>query len=400
VSTATYRILLRTPGAATFFFPAGLGRIGIAMTSLGIVWLIHAQSGSYATAGLVTGGFAVAEGLGGPQIARLMDRRGQTTVLPPLLLAHAVAVVTLVVLTSRNSPVALLLVGGAAVGATIPQLGALSAARWSALLRLGRGAELPTAFSLESLSNGAAYLIGPVVVSAIGASGHTAVASLTAAGLVVVGGLILAGQRETAPTPTPVRRGDHAHGRSLVSPIFLLLIGINLAIGVYFGAMQVSVTAFTVERGHAEAAAPLFAISSAFGLLGGWVYGVRHWKPTPSVQLAAVSSGLAVVCLSLILTADSEWRLGLGIAIAGLAVPAILVLCSVMTESGVPRGVLTQAFTWQNSASAAGSAGAAAATGSAIDAAGAHGGFVIVAAAASTMAVVALLGLRATRSPR
>src|SRR5688500_17375138 len=95
MSTATYRTLLRRPGAAAFFLTAAVGRVGIAMISLGIVWLVHARTGSYATAGLVTGAFAVAEALVGPQAARLIDRFGQTRVLPPVLLAHAAAVAAL-----------------------------------------------------------------------------------------------------------------------------------------------------------------------------------------------------------------------------------------------------------------------------------------------------------------
>jgi len=397
--TATYSTLLRTPGAAAFFFTASLGRVGIAMTSLGIVWLVHAESGSYATAGLVTGGFAVAEGLVGPQVARLIDRHGQTAVLAPVLSAHAVAVITLVVLVARHAPVGVMVAGGVAVGATIPQLGALSAARWAALLRSDRLAELPRAFALESLSNGTAYLVGPVVVSAVGASGHPRTGSLLAAALIVGGGLIFDAQRETAPPPAPLVAGTNRGDRSLLGPTFVMLIGINLVIGVYFGSMQVSVTAFTVDLGDAGAAAPLFAVSSIFGLIGGWLYGVRRWKPAAGRQLAVVTIGLAAACALLLLTADVPWRLGIGLAVTGLAVPPILVLCSVLAESGVHRAVLTQAFTWLNSASAAGSAIAASLAGWAVDAAGPHAGFAIVTSAAAAMAVIAAIGSR-TRSAR
>lgn len=44
MSSATYRVLLRTPGAAAFFLTATAGRVGIAMTSLGIVWLVQART--------------------------------------------------------------------------------------------------------------------------------------------------------------------------------------------------------------------------------------------------------------------------------------------------------------------------------------------------------------------
>ena len=182
MSSATYSTLLRTPGAAAFFLTAAVGRIGIAMTSLGIVWLVHARTGSYAMAGLVTGGFAVAEAVAGPQLARLADRFGQTRVLPPALLAHAAAVATLLALVAAGTPDWLMTAGGVLVGATIPQLGALSPARWAALLRDERAAALPAAFVLESLANELAYLAGPALVTILGASGYPAARMVTRAG--------------------------------------------------------------------------------------------------------------------------------------------------------------------------------------------------------------------------
>ncbi|MFB7511284.1 MFS transporter, partial [Streptomyces broussonetiae] len=197
--SANYRSLLRTPGAAAFFLPASLGRVGVAMTSLGIVWLVHSHTGTFAAAGLVGGGFAVSEALAAPQLARLVDRFGQTRVLPPSLLAHALAVAVLVSLIAADASDALLVLGGVLVGASVPQLAAMSAARWAALLRTGRSAELPTAFALESVSNAVGYLVGPTLISALAASGHPVVGTVLAVSLSVVGGLLLAAQRGSAP---------------------------------------------------------------------------------------------------------------------------------------------------------------------------------------------------------
>jgi hypothetical protein len=395
VSSAPYRSLLRTPGAAAFFLTATGGRVGIAMTSLGIVWLVHGRTGSYASAGLVSGGFAVAEALVGPQLARLIDRFGQTRVLPPALLAHAAAVAALLALVAGGSPSGLMTVGGVLVGATIPQLGALSAARWVALLREKRPAELPSAFVLESLGNALGYLAGPTLVSILGASGHPALGTVLAAALVVAGGGSLAAQRSTAPPPSGAAERSRA-ARSLLRPGFAVLVGLNLAIGVFFGAVQVSVTAFAVEHNAAAAAAPIFAVSSCGGLLAGWLYGLRRWHTAPRIQLAVATAGLALGSL-LLLAAGSPPALGSAIVLTGAAVPPILVLLSVLAETAVHRAVLTQAFSWLNSASAAGSAGAAAVSGRAVDAFGAHGGFAIAAAATTAMAVLAVAGLRAGR---
>jgi len=392
MSSTTYRTLLRAPGAAAFFLTAAAGRVGIAMTSLGIVWLVHARTGSYATAGLVTGGFAVAEAVAGPQLARLTDRFGQSRILPPALLAHAAAVAALLSVVAAGTQDWLMTAAGVLAGATIPQLGALSAARWAALLRDERAAALPAAFALEALANEAAFLAGPALVSILGASGYPAAGTVLAATLVVAGGWCFAGQRRTAP-PAAGPAGRHRTGRSLLRPGFAVLAGVNLAIGGFFGAMAISVPAFAVEHGAAGAAAALFAVSSCASLLSGWLYGLRQWQTAPRVQLAAVAAGLAIGCLPL-LAAGSLLELGSGVALTGLAIPLNLVLCSVLTEAAVDRAVLTQAFVWLNSASAAGSAAAAAAAGWAVNTFGAHGGLAVATVAAGLMAMLAVAGLR------
>lgn len=388
----TYRLLLRTPGAAAFFLTAAAGRVGIAMTSLGIVWLVHTQTGSYTVAGAVTGAFAIAEGTVGPQAARLVDRFGQTRVLPPLLGVHSVAVAALLVCTRSGAPVAALVVCGAAMGASIPQLGALSAARWAALVRrLERPEWLVSAFSLESLSNATAFLVGPVLVSVAGAAGHPASASAAAAGLVVAGGLLLARQHVTAP-PVVVAGRQGRPARSLLGVMFLLLLAVNVAIGVYFGALQISVVAFATEQGSAGSAAALYAASSLAGLVGGWLFGLRTWRPRVPAQLVIATVGLTLAaCLAAALATAAGSLLGVAAALglAGLAVPPILVLTALLTEQHVDQAVLTQAFTWLNSASAAGSAAAAAVAGLAVDHFHARGGFGLAGVAALTMALLA-----------
>jgi hypothetical protein len=398
MSSATYRTLLRAPGAAPFFLAAAVGRVGIAMTSLGIVWLVHARTGSYATAGLVTGGFAVAEAVAGPQLARLIDRFGQHRVLPPALLGHAAAVAILLTLVAAGTPDWLMTAGGVLVGATIPQLGALSAARWAALLRDERAAALPTAFALESLANEMAYLAGPALVSILGASGYPEVGTVLAAAFVVAGGLCFAAQRRTAP-PASGAAERHRTSRSLLRPGFAVLVGVNLAIGVFFGAMQISLTAFAVEHKAAAAAAVLFTVSSCAALLAGWLYGLRRWRTAPQVQLVMATAGLAVGCLAL-LVAGSPVELGIGVALTGMAIPPILILCTLLAQSAVHQAVLTQAFVWLSSASAAGSASAAAATGWAVSTFGAHGGFAVAATATGVAAMLAVAGLQALAVPQ
>ncbi|OIJ65393.1 MFS transporter [Streptomyces mangrovisoli] len=397
--SANYRSLLRTPGAAAFFLPASLGRVGIAMTGLGMVWLVHSRTGTFATAGLVSGAFAVADALGAPQLARFVDRFGQTRVLPPTLLVHASAAALLVTLVVADAADGWLVLGGALVGASVPQLGAMSAARWSAALRSGgRAAELPTAFALESISNAVGYLVGPMAVSALAGAGHPLAGTVLAASLSVGGGALLAAHRASAPAPVAAD-AESALGRRLLprGPL-LLLLGLSLGVGVFFGALQVSVPAFVVEHGAPGAAAPVLAVSNGCGLVAGWLYGLRRPTTAPGVQLMA-ATGVLTFGGALLLAVGSPLELGFALVLTGVVIPPLLVLFPLLAESFVHRAVLTEAFAWLGSASAAGSAAAVAFSGWAIDSAGARGGFAVAVTAAGAMALQSAAGLRLLRVP-
>jgi MFS family permease len=403
-----YRSLLRTPGAAAFFFAAAVGRVGTAMTGLGLLWLLHARTGSYGTAGLAVAGFAVAEALIGPQLARLIDRFGQTRVLPCCLLAHGVAIAAVLASSTPGTQIA----AATCAGAVVPQLGALSSARWAYLLRGERAGELTTAFSLESLANATAYLLGPVLVTSLGAAGETVLASAIAAGLILGGGTALAAQRRTAPQPArerarqasarqastrqaSTRQASTRTKNTLRQPAFLLLALLNLAIGLYFGTMQVSVSAYAVGHGMPGAAALIIAAASFAGLLGGWVYGLRRPHAPARRQLVMAAAYLTGTALLLPFAPSAIW-LGAAVALTEAAVPPTLVLLNVLTEQAVHPNALTEAFTWNNSASAAGSALAATFAGHAADAWGASAALGQAPAAGLILLILAIVLTRQT----
>ncbi|MEQ4716588.1 MFS transporter [Nonomuraea sp. B19D2] len=389
-----YLPLLRSPGVAAFFFAAAVGRVGIAMTGLGLVWLLHARTGSYGTAGLATAGFALAEALIGPHLARLVDQFGQTRVLPFSLLAHGAAIAGVLAATTPTAAIT----AATCAGAVVPQLGALSAARWAHLLRGDRADELPTAFSLESLANATAFLLGPVLVTSLGAVGDAALASTIAAALILGGGGALAAQGRTVPPPAREHAERARTGRTLLQPTFLLLALLNLAIGLYFGTMGVAVSSFAISHGIPGAAAPIIAASSLSGLLSGWLYGLRRHPAPPRRQLVVATACLTGGALLLPLAPSAVW-LGAAVVVTEAAVPPTLVLLNVLTEKAVHPAVLTQAFTWNNSASAAGSALAASLAGRAADAWGASAALAQAPAAGLVLLVCSLVLSLGARRP-
>lgn len=387
----SYAAVLRTPGAWKFYCAAAPARIGIAMTGLGVVWLVHGSTGSYGAAGSVTGGFAVAEAVAGPQVARLIDRFGQTRMLPITLFAHAAAVALLIGLTVSGAPLAALVAAGVLAGGSLPQIGAQTAARWSHALR--DTPLLSSAFALESFSIGVAFLVGPVLVGTVSSLGSPMAGSVLATSLVLVGGLLLAAQRSTAPEPTASR---HQSAKGLLHKRFLGLVGTNIGIGLFFGSMQVSVTAFAVANNTPGLAGPLYSVTSLVGLFAGIAYGARRWRTDPHTQFVIVLTGLTLSCLPLLIV-SSPLAAALALALPGLAIAPFQTLSAVLAESSVEPAVLTQAFTWLNSGGAAGMALGAAFAGRLVDVQSPNWGFgvaLLAAVVATTMSVAVKLSGR------
>ena len=119
--------------------------------------------------------------------------------VPLLLAAHAVRVTGLI----AGGP-AILLAGLA--GATIPQVGALAAARWSHVLS---GPLLGTGFALEAIANGVAFLAGPAIVGVVAATVDPRAGAALAAALVIGGAArtVRAARLGTAAGPTRTGRG-------------------------------------------------------------------------------------------------------------------------------------------------------------------------------------------------
>ncbi|CAH0218465.1 MULTISPECIES: MFS transporter [Plantibacter] len=359
-AASRYRGVLGRPGAPQFFLAAALARLGVAMTGLGLLFSIQHATGSFAVAGAGTGAFALAEAVVGPQIARLVDRWGQTETVPVAVLVHVSAVVVAIT-TAGHAPIGITLAIVVVAGAAIPQPGALSAARWSRLLP--EPDALRTAFALEANVNDAVFLSGPILATLASTLLAPWAGSVVAAILVAAGCVALSLQRSTAPIPRRrPERGADIHRSTLLAPPFLASLGVNLGLGCFFGAVPLLVTAAATAEGRQPFIGLVLALSSAASIVAGALYGALRSTPRPrTVQL------IASAVLTLAVVVGAVWPALPGLAImllvGGTAIAPLLASSSQIVQATVVPQELTQGFTWINSASAAGIAASAALTG-------------------------------------
>ncbi|MEU6234620.1 MFS transporter [Kitasatospora sp. NPDC047058] len=388
-----YGALLRTPGAWTFLAPAFAARLPYAMLSLGIVLLVLDTHGSYGTAGTVAAVSAVAQALVGPQTGRLADRYGQAAVLVPTVAVHAVSVGALIALALGHAPVWALLLAAAPAGASVPQIGAMVRARWVAKLSAEGAppAKLNTAFAFESVTDEFTFVIGPVLAGAIATSVNPATGLVAEAALTVVGGLAFATQRRTSPARHP-RQPGAARVSALSSPGVRLLAGAFLGVGSVFGAMQVSVTAFTESVGQPGANGTVYGIFAGGSMLAGVLYGMVAWRRAARQRMLASYALLVLGCSTLWAMPDLV-ALSVAGLVCGLAIAPTLITGYTLVETLVADGAKTEAFTWLTGAIGLGLAAGSTVAGRLIDGHGPSAGFLVPVAGAG-LGLVALVALR------
>ena len=302
-----YAEILRIPRAWQFSVAGIIGRMPMSMVGLGVVLLISASTGRYAVAGTVSAASSLGMAACAAQFGRLVDRYGQGRVIVPMAMGFAAGIAGLILAVQLGAPSWTYFPPAIVAGATMPALGPMSRARWTALL--AGSPRLHTAFSLESVADELCFVIGPASVTVLATQVHPAAGILAAAVLCLAGTLWFASQRETEPraaalplrahpAPERLRSGRVAALRArLASPSLAILMPVYLFLGAMFVAVDLSTVAFAAHFGHKDLAGFILA-TYAFGSgTGGLWYGARTWKAPPARRLAVtLTLTVAGVC--------------------------------------------------------------------------------------------------------
>lgn len=401
-----YAEIFRDRRARRFSAAAVIGRMPMAMLGLGTVLLISARTGHYGVAGSVAASGSLGAALCAPQLARLVDRFGQRRVLMPLCLVFALAVTGLVLAVQLGAPDWVLFLPGILAGASMPVLGPMVRARWSALL--AGSPRLHTAFSLESVGDELCYMVGPAVVTLLATQVHPAAGVTAAAALCLTGTLWFASQRDTEPPPRPQvvlkdsperpRLTPGARRFSLAAPGLIVLAPVYVFLGGMFVSVDLSTVAFATSFGHKPLAGVLLACWAFGSGVGGLWYGTRNWR-SPTWRRFAITLALTVAGVWTFGTVPNLITLALVQFLCGMAIaPTLIAGYSLMEEQAWP-GRTTEAMTWLSTGIGVGVACGATAAGFILDAFGARWGYVFAASCGSASVLLCLAGLRRLAGP-
>jgi MFS family permease len=385
--------------------PSGLGAAGVsrplaisvlarlpeAMLSVGLLVQSLQLSGSFAVAGAVSGAYALALGIGGPLLGRIVDRRGQTLVLVSSAVVGAALLVAVAALPPGVSP-ALLFGLAVGIGLATPPVGACMRTLLAELL--SDAAARRVGYAFESTALELTFISGPPLVLGLGAVWSMGAALITA-GLVLLLATLGFAAEPASRAWRPAAAARSGLAGSLRAPALRTLVLVLLALGAVFGAVEVGVTASAKALDHTVAAGPLLAIWGVGSLAGGAVAARRGGGARRLRGFTVLLLALTVFHGALAACTRSIPALAVVLFLAGATIAPTYATVYAMVEGATPRGTVTEAFTWLSTAVAAGAAAGAAAAGVLVDTAAPAAAF-LFAGAAGAMAVVLTLALSST----
>jgi MFS family permease len=380
---ASYRALVCDSGRLAFIVPGAVGRLPMAMRSLGAVLLIQGYTGSFGQAGTVGGVLTVVSAVASPRLGQLADRRSHRLVLYASLAAQALATVALILLAANEGSIVLLAVAAAVFGASAMPFPSISRAIWSA--RLERGPALERAFTVESVLDQVAFIIGPFLAILLSVEVHPTAGVIGALLMSIVATIGFA----RLPDIGAQRATSERHPPAIASRGLQVLVLAFVGLGVLYGAFEIGLVAFAEERGQPGAASVLVSLFAGGALVGAVAYGARTWRASAARRTIVAITWLALAMIPVAFSPGLWWSAA-AILIAGFAISPGEIAAFTLVEQLVPSTARTEGFSWILAAISAGAALGVLLAGLAIDAEGARAGL-LVAVGGGGLAVASLV---------
>lgn len=295
--------LIRATGPS--YFPIALvARLPYAMMVVGVLTLVVSGRDSLAFGGLSSAMVGLGAACFGPLLGAAADRFGQRPVLLVAGVASTTALGLMAWVVYSPLPGAAVLAVAFLVGATAPQIAPMSRSRLVEIIaaRISparRERTFDATMAYESAADEMVFIVGPFLVGVLG----TALDPWAPVAAAAVVTLVFVSAFAVHPSATAVRsaRGaavETAPASDLVRPALVVVIAGILGVGLFFGSMLTSLTAFMGDHGNPEGA--------------GLVYGVM------GIGSAAFALGVAIFPASFTLRA--RWLVFAGVLVAGTAV--------------------------------------------------------------------------------
>lgn len=335
-------------------------------------------------AGSIAGAYLLANACLSVVQARMIDRLGQSRVLPGVITLWGLALAALIWSVEAGWPVVTAYALAGVAGATFPPLGACVRSRWTYVL--SEPDRRQTAFALEAVGDEIVFVGGAMLVPILATTVHPAAALTSALAAGVVGTSILSFQRLTEPPPHP-RREHRATDRHLSWRTLAPLTVVSLCLGILLAVAEVATVAFAEQHGSQAYAGPLLALWAAGSLVAGTISGAVAGRRPPLTLLQASVLAMTLTMVPPVFI-DSVPLMAVALFAAGFALAPSLIATMTLVAQTVPAARLNEGMAVLQTGLAVGLAPGATLAGIVIDS---HG----VPLAYALSAVAGLLALAA-----
>lgn len=389
-----YHTLFTTPGVTGLVISSLIARLPQTMIGIGIVIMLVQQTRLYWLAASAAGTFTLAHALIGPYVSRVIDQWGQRRVLPFVTVFSIGMLLLLIIAVYLKAPVPLLFIFAALAG-TMPNMPAMTRARWAQLFHCKP--QLHTAFCLDMAMTELAFIIGPLLTIGSSISFFTGNGPLLAIFLLCFGMTAFLMQRQTEPTlvvGTPKNTGS-----ILTIPGIRTLLSTLLAMGIISGSINVAVFSFAFSHAQVQPAAIGFILAAHTlgSMIAALLFGALSIAWPIEKQFSIVSLITATTTALPFLFSDVYIFTGI-LFVAGLSFTLTIVIVMKLGTIILPPSRVTEGFTRMTTNISIGIGLGGISAGLIIDAYGVRAGFGVAFVAGLAMVMIMLLGLRTLRA--
>ncbi|MFC3999239.1 MFS transporter [Nocardiopsis sediminis] len=367
----SYRRLFALPHLKSLLFWSLTARLHIGGMPIAVTFLVAGWTGSYALAGLVSGGLTVGTALGGPVRGRLADRRPADRLLVASAAVYGAGLAVLALLPGSLWWLAVPL--SVVTGVFLPPASQIARSLWP---RVTSGPARQTMYAAEATLQELLFIIGPLLAAAVvgAAGGRAGVAVLTAVSCIGAVGFAWALRRAgyTVPPPPAAPAPGRVRRSLLADRGVLAVLAMCLLLVAGLGGVDLVMVAWSRELGSPGYAGLLMAVYAAGSLVGGLVAGGMSGPPRLVRRAFATAVGMLplIVLLPPVAHVPSPWLVAPVLFVAGLAIAPTLAAVTERLGDLAPAHRRGEAFGWLTTANTAGISVAAPMTGWLIDAGG------------------------------
>ncbi len=313
------------------------------MDTIAIILFVQSVDGRYTIAGALTGFAALTTVISAPLWSKVADHHGQRFILKIAVPIRISALILFIYLVQGGAPIwSWFLTIFIAESASV-SIGSMTRRRWVHMIDGDKKDLLSTSYAFESLLDEFIYILGPVITTAVVAAISPMAGLLLGIFFLIVGAPLIASHRASDPGIEHREIGEKLNSVMRNRKLQAVAIPITIAGGA-FSAVNISVVAFSDERGMKSFSGLLLGVWAVGGVVSALINGAIRWKISHGSRYLGYLLGMTLIAFTFPFI-ENIYILGVALFAQGLCIAPLLPNGLPLVTNSVPASQMTQAIT-------------------------------------------------------